>query len=208
MSSDGVKLEHRMILTLVRPGSSVLDLGCGDGELLSLLSREKDARARGIEIDEHAIYKCVAKGLSVVHGDLDTGLADYRDRSFDYVIFDQSLQQVRKPDRVINEALRVGDKIIVAFPNFAHYSARLRKFFFGRTPVTRSLPYEWHDTPNLHFLSIVDFIDYCIAQNMTIEKSVFIGKERIVKPLPNLRAEVGIFLIGRAEGKTRAGNAP
>jgi len=186
-----------MILALVRPGSSVLDLGCGEGELLSLLSREKDARARGIEIDEHAIYECVAKGLSVVHGDIDAGLSEYGDRSFDYVIFDQSLQQVRKPDLVINEALRVGRNVIVAFPNFAHYFARLRIFFFGRTPVTRSLPYEWHDTPNLHFLSILDFINYCMVRSIIIEKSVFIGRQWTVKILPNLRAEIGIFLIGK-----------
>jgi len=205
MQADGVKLEHRMILTLVQPGSSVLDLGCGDGELLSLLSRERKARVRGIEIDEQAIYKCVAKGLSVVHGDIDTGLSDYGDRFFDYVIFDQSLEEVRNPDRVINEALRVGRNVIVAFPNFAHYSARLRIFFFGRTPITRSLPYEWHDTPNLHFLSILDFINYCWIRNIIIKNSVFIGSERIVKTLPNLRAEVGIFLITKPEGKIEQG---
>ena len=196
-----------MILALVRPGSSVLDLGCGDGELLSLLSREKAARVRGIEIDEQAIYKCVAKGLSVVHGDIDTGLSDYGDRSFDYVIFDQSLQQVRNPDLVINAALRVGGNVIVAFPNFAHCSARSRIFFFGRTPVTRSLPYEWYDTPNLHFLSILDFIQYCTVRSIIIENSVFIGRERIVRMLPNLRAEVGIFLIAKREEKRGQGTS-
>ncbi len=201
MPSDSVKLEHRVILDLVRPGSSVLDLGCGDGELLSLLVREKKAQARGIEIDEQAIYKCVAKGLSVVHSDIDSGLSDYGDWSFDYVIFDQSLQQVRNPDRVINEALRVGHEVIVAFPNFAHWPVRMQMFFQGRTPVTPALPYEWHDTPNLHFLSVLDFTDYCRARGMTIEKSVFIGRERIVKTLPNLRAEAGIFLIRKNGGK-------
>jgi len=197
LESDGVKLEHRVILALVRHGSSVLDLGCGDGELMSVLAREKGARVRGIEIDEQAIYKCVAKGLSVVHGDIDTGLSDYRDQSFDYIIFDQSLQQVRNPDRVIKEALRVGGKVIVAFPNFAHYAARFQIFFLGRTPVTPSLPYEWHDTPNFHFLSILDFMDYCTVHSMIIDNSVFIGREHIVKVLPNFRAEVGIFLISK-----------
>lgn len=201
MQFDGVKLEYRIILDLVHTGSSVLDVGCGGGELLSLLSREKRARVRGIEIDEQAIYECVAKGLSVVHGDIDTGLSDYGNRSFDYVIFDQSLQQVRNPGLVIKDALRVGGNVIVAFPNFAHYSARFRIFFFGRTPVTRSLPYEWYNTPNIHFLSILDFINYCTVRNIIIEDSVFIGREQIVRTLPNLRAEVSIFLISKSKGK-------
>jgi methionine biosynthesis protein MetW len=184
---------------LIQPGSSVLDLGCGDGELLSELARERKAKVQGIEIDEQAIYKCVARGLSVLHGDIDSALADYGDKSFDYVILNQSFQQVKKPDAVLMEALRVGKEVIVGFPNFTHYSARIQIFFRGRTPVTPSLPYEWHDTPNLHFLSISDFVAYCRKKNIVIEKAAFVGRSRKVSVLPNIFALVGIFLLSNRE---------
>ncbi|HVP79745.1 MAG TPA: methionine biosynthesis protein MetW, partial [Thermodesulfobacteriota bacterium] len=154
----------------------------------------------GIEIDEQAIYQCVAKGLSVFHEDIDHGLSDYGDQSFDYVILHQSFQQVKNPDSVLREALRVGRKVIVGFPNFAHYRARLQIFFMGKTPVTTSLPYEWHDTPNLHFLSISDFISYCRKRNIRIEKAAFIGKKRRIGILPNLFGLTGIFLISKVNG--------
>jgi len=192
-------LEHRAILEWIRPGASVLDLGCGDGELLALLVNERRVRAQGIEIDEQAIYQCVAKGLSVFHEDIDNGLSDYADQSFDYVILNQSFQQVKKPDIVLREALRVGKEVIVGLPNFAHYRARVQIFFRGRTPVTPSLPYEWHDTPNLHFLSISDFIGYCRQRNIRIERAAFIGKKRRIKILPNLFGMTGIFLISNRE---------
>jgi len=195
MPSETVPLEYRAILNWIRQGSSVLDLGCGDGTLLSLLVREKNVKAQGIEIDEQAIYECVAKGLSVFHEDIDRGLSDYSDQSFDYVVLHQSFQQVKKPDIVLQEALRVGRKVIVGFPNFAHYQARFRMFFQGKTPVTPSLPYEWHDTPNLHFLSILDFIEYCRKRKIKIEDSAFMGNKRRISLFPNLFALNGIFLI-------------
>lgn len=195
MTSNPLSLEYKAILNWIHQGSSVLDLGCGDGELLSLLVREKRVKAQGIEIDEQAIYECVAKGLSVFHEDIDNGLSDYADHSFDYVILNQSFQQVKKPDIVLKEALRVGKEVIIGFPNFAHYQGRLQIFLKGKTPVTPSLPYEWHDTPNLHFLSISDFIGYCLQRNMKIEKAFFIGKKREVRILPNLFALTGIFLV-------------
>jgi len=200
MKSDVLPLEHGAILKWVRQGSSILDLGCGDGKLLDLLVREKKVRAQGIEIDEQAIYQCVAKGLSVFHEDIDNGLSGYGDKTFDYVILNQSLQQVKKPDVVLKEALRVGREVIIGFPNFAHYQARLQIFFKGKTPVTLSLPYEWHDTPNLHFLSISDFIEYCHRRNIKIESSIFIGKNRTVKIFQNLFALAGIFLV--SNGRT------
>jgi len=195
MPSETVPLDHRAIVEWIRQGSSVLDLGCGNGELLSLLVREKSVRGQGIEIDEQAIYQCVAKGLSVFHEDIDNGLSDYADQSFDYVTLNQSFQQVKNPDIVLKEALRVGREAIVGFPNFAHYLARLRMFFRGKAPITPSLPYEWHDTPNLHFLSFSDFIEYCHKKNFKIRKSFFIGKSGRVVIYPNLFALTGIFLI-------------
>lgn len=197
MRSEALPLEYGVILEWIEAGSSVLDLGCGDGKLLSLLVREKKVKAQGIEIDEQAIYRCVARGLSVFHQDIDNGLSEYANKSFDYVILNQSFQQVKKPDIVLTEALRVSEKVIISFPNFAHYRARVQIFFNGRTPVTSSLPYEWHETPNLHFLSILDFIEYCKNRNITIEKSSFVGRNRSVKIFPNLFALTGVFLISK-----------
>jgi methionine biosynthesis protein MetW len=197
MRSESRPLEYGVFLDWIEAGSSVLDLGCGDGELLSLLVREKKVKAQGIEIDEQAIYRCVARGLSVFHQDIDNGLSEYADKSFDYVILNQSFQQVKKPDIVLTEALRVSEKVIISFPNFAHYRARVQIFFNGRTPITSSLPYEWHDTPNLHFLSILDFVQYCKNRSITIEKSFFAGRNRSVKIFPNLFALTGVFLISK-----------
>ena len=190
-----MKTENKIILDWVAAGSTVLDLGCGDGELLALLIGEKQAHAQGIELNEGAIGRCVAKGLSVYQQDIDTGLTEYADKSVDYVILNQTLQQVRKPDFAIKEALRVGKKVVVGFPNFCYISVRFRIFLRGKVPVTPSLPYEWYDTPNLHFLSIADFKEYCRKNQITIENAAFISKNRLVKFLPNLFGEVGLFLL-------------
>ncbi len=196
ISSDHTHPEFPIIFELVHEGASVLDLGCGDGELLAILQEKKRlVRAQGIEIDEKAIYRCVERGVSVVHGDIDSGLPEYGTGSFEYVILNQTFQQVKKPDVVIHEALRVGHKVIVSFPNFAHYSARYQLAIKGRAPITRSLPYEWYNTPNIHFLSIADFITYCREKGIKIEQAFYLGRRGQIRLLPNLRALVGIFLI-------------
>jgi methionine biosynthesis protein MetW len=195
MSADTVRPDHRVIFEWIEPGARVLDLGCGHGNLLALLAREKKARVQGIELDEKAIYECVDKGLSVYQGDIETGLEEYPDGCFDYVILNQSLQEVRRASFVLVEALRVGNRVIVGFPNFAHASARVSLFFGGRAPMTPTLPYRWYDTPNVRFLSIADFRAFCREMGFTVEKAVFLnGRERI-SFWPNLRALGAVFLL-------------
>jgi methionine biosynthesis protein MetW len=195
MSSERIRLDHRIILDMVEPRSSVLDLGCGTGELLYLLIKEKNVKGQGLEIDDQAIYACVARGVNVLHGDIDSGLAEYNEKSFDYLILNQSLQQIRNLETVLKDSLRVGKKVIIGFPNFAHYKARAQMFFGGKAPVIGSLPYQWYETPNLHFLSISDFMNYCRSRNLRIERSVFASEHSIIKLLPNLFAQTGIFLV-------------
>jgi methionine biosynthesis protein MetW len=192
---ETVRPDHRTILGIIPEGASVLDLGCGDGSLLHLLNRQKKVRGTGIEIDEQAVRRCAARGVSVSQQNIDCGLSDYHDGSFDFVILNQSLQQVVNLEPVLKETLRVGKKVIVGFPNFTYYKSRFQLFFKGRTPVTRSLPNMWYDTPNLHFLSISDFIHYCRQRDISIEKAVFLSGERELTFLPNLFALTGIFLI-------------
>ncbi len=189
--------EYKAFAKWIFDGASVLDLGCGNGKLLSYLIRERHVRAQGIELDEHAILRCVADGLSVFQQDIDTGLSEYTDGSFDYVILNQTLQQVKKPDFALQEALRVGKKTIVGIPNFAHYKARAKIFFSGRVPVTASLPYQWYNTPNLHFLSLNDFRDYCKSKNIQIESAFFKSGEKQMRFLPNLLGEFGFFLLSQ-----------
>jgi methionine biosynthesis protein MetW len=192
------EIEFQTICDYIKAGSSVLDLGCGDCELLYRLVKNKNIKAQGIEIDEKKIYKCVEKGVSVLHEDIDYGLSEYKDKSFDYIVLQQSLSEVvKKPDRVIQDALRVGKKVIISFSNFAHFRARLQIFLKGKTPVTPSLPYAWYNTPNLHFLSLSDFIEYCRERKIKIEKRTYLGTKRKTYLLPNFLALVGIFMISR-----------
>ncbi|MDD5488041.1 MAG: methionine biosynthesis protein MetW [Candidatus Omnitrophica bacterium] len=192
---EDLRLDHKVIGEMIGAGAMVLDMGCGDGDLLEYLVESKGVRGSGVEISEEAIYKCVEKGLSVSHGDIDTGLREYPDKMFDYVIFNQSMQQVHRPKEAISEALRIGKRVIIGFPNFCYYRARLQIFFGGHVPVTPSLPYSWHDTPNLHFLSIKDFIRFCRERNIKIEKQVFLSDNGIVRFMPNLFALNGVFQL-------------
>jgi methionine biosynthesis protein MetW len=201
---DDIQLDHRIILEWVGAGVSVLDLGCGSGELLYLLIKRNKARGHGIEINVEEIYKCVAKGLNILHGNIEDGLEDYKDQSFDYVILNQSLQQIRRVEPVLQDALRVGKKVIVGFPNFAYYRSRLQILFKGKTPVNAALPYQWYETPNLHFLSILDFIEYCRKQKIDIKQTAFLGTSRRLYLFPNVFAQTGIFLISSKKEQSYA----
>ena len=199
--AEGARIDHSMILGLVPPGTRVLDLGCGDGSLLEKLVRQKGVVGRGIEISEEGVRSCIAKGLTVLQGDIDEGLRDYPDATFDYVILNQTLQAEKKPDVVLSEMLRVGRKGIVGFPNFAYWKLRLYLLRRGRMPKTEFLPFEWYDTPNIHFCSISDFTDYCARQGVTIERKVYLSTDhggRVLKGVrPNLFAETAVFLLSR-----------
>jgi methionine biosynthesis protein MetW len=192
---EKVSLDHRIISGLVDDQARVLDLGCGSGELMYLLARDRNAKVQGIELNEELIYRCVEKGLSVFHGDIESGLTEYPDDSFDYVILNQSMQQIRKVDFVIQEALRVGSKVIVGFPNFACLGSRMMLFFQGRSPVTSSLPYLWHDTPNVRFLSIKDFKAFCRTRKLHILAEFYLGTDGTHRFLPNLLASNAIFVL-------------
>jgi len=198
MTKETGKIEQGLISSWINRGASVLDLGCGDGKLLTYLIEQKQIRAQGIELNEQAIHRCVAAGLSVFQEDIDTGLTEYGDKSLDYVILNQTFQQVKKPDFALQEALRVGKQVIVGFPNFCYITDRFQIFFRGRVPVTRSLPYEWYETPNLHFLSIADFNQYCKKRNVQILNSAFVTKNKKIRYQPNLFAEIGLFQLSKS----------
>ena len=197
--AEGARIDHSVILDLIPPRTKVLDLGCGDGSLLVKLVRQKGVTGRGIEISEEGVRACIAKGLTVMQGDIDKGLRDYPDHSFDYVVLNQTLQAVKKPDVVLSEILRVGKKGIVGFPNFAYWKMRFYLFTYGRMPKTEFLPFEWYDTPNIHFCSIFDFTEYCARNGVAIEKTVYLSTDRGGRVLrgvrPNLFAENAVYLL-------------
>lgn len=191
------RLDYSIIADLINPDSRVLDLGCGNGDLLSLLEKKKNVRGAGIEINEKEVDSCIEKGLTVIHGDIDTELLDYSSKRFDYVILYESLQQVLNPKEVILESLRVSKKVIVGIPNFCHANGRFQVFFKGNVPITKELPDQWYNTPNLRFLSIKDFQSFCVQNKIKIEQKRAISRNQEITFWPNLFAHVGIFVLSK-----------
>jgi len=173
----------------------VLDLGCGEGELLAWLAENKGVDARGVEISATKVRRAIARGVSAYQGDIDEVLTDYSDHAFDYVILSQTVQETRWPLKVIRDMLRVGRHAIVAFPNFGHWPVRLSLLFTGRAPKTGLFPYEWYDSPNIHFLTVDDFDQMVRHEGFTIERNYFLSGRRRIHLLPNLRAAVAVYLI-------------
>jgi len=197
-----LRLDYELIESLVPDGAKVLDLGCGDGQLLSDLIEHKRCVGRGIEIDETAVLECVRRGVPVYHGDMLEGMSFYRDGEFDVTILSQTLQQVMKPPEAIREMLRVGRRAIISFPNFGHWRVRLRLLLGGRMPRTDALPYDWFDTPNVHLCSVKDFRAFCKARSLCKTHGIYLtpAYRRIGPRLANWRAGLAIFQIRRCEG--------
>ncbi len=200
-----IRYDLRIIASWIEPGSTVLGLGCGEGDLLQYLKTVKGVRETGIEIKESRVAQCIEKGLSVLQGDINEEIADYGDNSFDYAILSQTLQQVYEPAGLIRSMLRVAARGIVSFPNFSHWRIRLQLLGTGHVPVTRELPYQWYDTPNIRVLSLKDFrafsreVGFRIFKEEAINTSANQRKGRQVTFLPNLFAAYGIYMIGNDE---------
>jgi len=190
--------DYAIIGEIVEPKTKVLDLGCGEGELLAWLALQKGVDARGVEISNAKVRSAIARGVSVFQSDIEQALADYPDQAFDYVILSQTLQETRNPRQVLREMLRVGRRGIVAFPNFGHWRVRASMLFSGRAPRTGLFPYEWYESPNIHFLTVHDFEALAALEGLTIERRYFLAGHRKVEALPNLLAEVAVYLVRRS----------
>jgi len=197
-----MKSEFKVIADLLPNNSKVLDVGCGDGSLMDLLAKDKNIEVRGLELDQSNVQKCIVKGLPVIQGDAETELYQFPPQSFDYVILSQTLQAFYKPDKVLKELLRIGKSVIVSIPNFGYWKVRTSLLFFGKMPITKTIPNTWFNTPNLHMCTIKDLFNYCADQNIEIKKVIGVNENNIslIKKsnleMKNLFSKLGIFLIG------------
>ena len=202
---QNTRFDLQVIASWIRPESRVLDLGCGNGDLLYYLHKYKQVKSTGIELSEDKVATCIGRGLAVLQGDFMEEVHDYPDLSFDYVILSQTLQQVMDPQKLIPELLRVGKRVIVSFPNFGHWRIRLQILFTGYAPVTDQLPYEWYNTPNIRVISINDFKRFLKKTGIELVREVAINTHHhdreghLVKYLTNLRATYGIMMLEHPE---------
>ena len=197
-----MKKEFKVIADLLPNNTRVLDVGCGDGSLMNFLVNEKNIEARGLELEKQNVQECIYKGLPVIQGDAETELHQFPNKSFDYVVLSQTLQAFYNPDNVLKELLRIGNSVIVSIPNFGYWKVRTSLLFFGKMPMTKTLPYSWHNTPNLHMCTIKDLFNYCDEQNINIQKVIGVNEDKtsLIKKsnleTKNFFSKLGIFLIG------------
>ena len=202
MKNLKMKKEFKVIADLLPNNTRVLDVGCGDGSLMNLLVKEKNIEVRGLELEKNNVQACIYKGLPVIQGNAETELYQFPDQSFDYVVLSQTLQAFYNPDKVLKELLRIGKSVIVSIPNFGYWKVRTSLLFFGKMPMTKTLPYSWHNTPNLHMCSIKDLFNYCDEQNIKIQKVIGVNEDKtsLIKKnnleTKNFFSKLGIFLIG------------
>lgn len=193
----------RLIADMIEPGTRVLDIGCGDGALLAHLAEEKNVDARGIELSQDGVNACVARGLSVIQGDADTDLHDYPDAAFDFVVLGQTLQATRNPKAVLENLVRIGRHAVVSFVNYGHWRTRLSLLLGGRMPVAAGSGYDWHNSPDIHQCSVLDFVELCKALGLTVERSISLSQHNRIREiqtagmLSNLRGQQAIFLLTR-----------
>ena len=202
MKNLKMKKEFKVIADLLPSNTRVLDVGCGDGSLMNLLVKEKNIEVRGLELEKQNVQECIYKGLPVIQGNAETELYQFPDKSFDYVVLSQTLQAFYNPDKVLKELLRIGKSVVVSIPNFGYWKVRTSLLFFGKMPVTKTLPNKWYNTPNLHMCTIKDLFNYCDNQNISIKKVIGVNEDKtslINKDnleLKNFFSKLGIFLIG------------
>ena len=197
-----MKKEFKVIADLLPNNTRVLDVGCGDGLLMDFLVKEKNIEVRGLELNQNNVQECIYKGLPVIQGNAETELYQFPKQSFDYVVLSQTLQAFYHPDKVLRELLRIGKSVIVSIPNFGYWKVRTSLLFFGKMPVTKTLPNTWFNTPNLHMCTIKDLFNYCEDQNIVIKKVIGVNESKtslINKnnlEMKNLFSKLGVFLIG------------
>jgi methionine biosynthesis protein MetW len=197
------RIDLRIIAGLIEPGARVLDIGCGDGELLELLERSRRVDGRGIELSQRGVNAAVGRGLSVIQGDADSDLGQYPDGSFDYVVLSETIQATRNARRVLEDLLRIGRKVVVSLPNFGHFDVRFRLMFLGRMPVSKRLPYSWYDTPNIHFCTLSDFLALAGEVGAHVEEAIVLNAAgrrlpfRLPGPLANIIGAQGVFLLSK-----------
>ena len=202
MTNLKMKKEFKVIADLLPKNTRVLDVGCGDGSLMSLLNEEKHIEVRGLELNQENVQECIHKGLPVIQGNAETELHQFPDKSFDYVVLSQTLQAFYEPEKVLRNLLRIGKSVVISIPNFGFWKVRIKLLFFGEMPVTKTLPNTWYNTPNLHMCTIKDLFNFCDEKKINIKKVVGVNENKtsIIRrsnlEIKNLFSKVGIFLIG------------